>query len=448
MLKFGRNFKTVFTIGHWDKTTGQKQDDETITLEYPFSVNFTIDTGTYSSANNAQFQFFNLSPDTQSRLWLDIFNIGTKYVKIDFYAGYQNELPLLFSGYFTECTSMRAEGSTDWITTIQTIIGGDFLQNSFINATYSKGTTTDNLLRYAIVDSDLKLGYITKTIPSLKMNRTFIGRTMELISQEFAGYSVFLDNNELNIIAQNEVIPSAVDTIDDSIGLLGSPKRANIFLELDTLFAPQYKLGQKVELNSKSMERFKDINGSYKIVSLKHQGMISPSVAGRLTTKIILSKFTVNEDEIKTLEKSKETVYQAPAKNIKWQKPVQYNRVSSGYGWRIHPIEKTKKFHKGIDLAAPKNTPVYAASDGKIVFAGWNNGYGKYIRIEHGKVNNVILTSGYGHLNEIIATNGKTVAKGELIGRVGSTGESTGNHLHFEIREGNNAVNPNKYVRF
>lgn len=111
---------------------------------------------------------------------------------------------------------------------------------------------------------------------------------------------------------------------------------------------------------------------------------------------------------------------------------------SSGYGWRIHPVKKVRKFHKGLDMAAKTGTPVVAAGDGVVEFAGVNGGYGNLIRLDHGGG----LTTRYGHLSKILVKKGQQVTAGERIGLVGSTGMSTGAHLHFEVRQNGQPMNP------
>lgn len=117
--------------------------------------------------------------------------------------------------------------------------------------------------------------------------------------------------------------------------------------------------------------------------------------------------------------------------------------ITSPFGYRIHPIYKTRKFHSGIDIAAKSNSPVYAAMGGTVTTAsiGYNGGYGNTIRIESGSA-----TYGYMHLNDILVNRGSTVQTGQMIGRVGSTGRSTGPHLHFEITINGSKVNPLNYL--
>lgn len=115
-------------------------------------------------------------------------------------------------------------------------------------------------------------------------------------------------------------------------------------------------------------------------------------------------------------------------------------RLSSRYGYRKHPIFKTRRLHAGVDLAAPRNTPIYASGDGVVELAGWKSGYGRYVSVKH--VNG--FETAYGHMNKIAdgMKPGVRVRQGQVIGYVGSTGNSTGNHLHFEIRVNGRTVDP------
>lgn len=119
-----------------------------------------------------------------------------------------------------------------------------------------------------------------------------------------------------------------------------------------------------------------------------------------------------------------------------------YTRLSSTFKMREHPITGVYKLHSGIDIPAPKGTNVLAANDGVVVKAGRNTAYGNMVMIDHG---GGVLTL-YGHGSEITVTLGQTVKKGDVILKVGSTGYSTGNHLHFEIRINGSPVNPLPYV--
>ena len=124
-----------------------------------------------------------------------------------------------------------------------------------------------------------------------------------------------------------------------------------------------------------------------------------------------------------------------------------YSRISSEYGWRKNPVTGVNKLHAGTDFAAPGGTPIYAAASGYVQVAGWSSGgYGNYVIIYHGKMSDGNQYSTlYGHMRSVATSAGKYVQQGEVIGYVGSTGNSTGNHLHLEVWKGGskaNAVNP------
>jgi len=121
---------------------------------------------------------------------------------------------------------------------------------------------------------------------------------------------------------------------------------------------------------------------------------------------------------------------------------VTTGRLSSNFGYRTHPITGVKTFHAGIDIATPSGTPVYAYADGTVSQAGYDNYYGKYVMINHGSG----LVTVYMHLSSISMSVGDKVRVGQKVGGVGSTGYSTGSHLHFEVRINGSAKSPWSYI--
>lgn len=133
-----------------------------------------------------------------------------------------------------------------------------------------------------------------------------------------------------------------------------------------------------------------------------------------------------------------------PAKvSIPSRNPLDGAALTSGFGMRTHPVLGGRRGHKGVDLAMPTGTPIYATADGMISKAEWFSSYGLYIALEHGGN----IQTRYGHLSRLNVAAGQQVRKGDLIGYVGSTGRSTGPHLHYEVRIGGLAVNPVPYMQ-
>ena len=126
------------------------------------------------------------------------------------------------------------------------------------------------------------------------------------------------------------------------------------------------------------------------------------------------------------------------------EKPVRTAEFTSGYGTRTDPFRGGAARHQGIDLAAPLGTPIYATAEGTVVDAGYNSGgYGNLIKLDHGRG----IETRYGHLSRILVSAGQRITRGQLIGHMGSTGRSTGSHLHYEVRIDGRAVNPIPFMK-
>ena len=130
-----------------------------------------------------------------------------------------------------------------------------------------------------------------------------------------------------------------------------------------------------------------------------------------------------------------------PAK-VTWKVPINYTAFTSPYGYRIHPIYGTKKFHYGVDLAAPQGRPIWATRAGTVSTASYNSSSGYYVQINHGDG----FKSIYMHMTHYVVSAGQTVSQGQVIGYCGSTGASTGPHLHFGITKNGSYVNPANYI--
>ncbi|MEI6021526.1 MAG: M23 family metallopeptidase [Bacteroidota bacterium] len=160
----------------------------------------------------------------------------------------------------------------------------------------------------------------------------------------------------------------------------------------------------------------------------------------RLTKQIYIQSKSF--DEVVKLAKNKEKLFASlPAIMPINQKDLSH-AVTSGFGWRTHPIYKTQEFHQGMDFSAEQGTPIYATGDGTIAEAdNMAQGYGNHVVINHGFGYQTL----YGHMSRIACRAGQKVLRGQLIGYVGSTGLSTAPHVHYEVIKNGDAVNPINY---
>ena len=193
--------------------------------------------------------------------------------------------------------------------------------------------------------------------------------------------------------------------------------------------------------NEERMAGFGGINRYKSLDGFENSTMIKD-----VTEKIdILSKQLVVQSKsldgiIEMAKNKKEMLASIPAIQPVANKDLK--RMASGYGYRIHPIYKTRKYHWGMDFSAPKGTPIYATGNGKIEMVKTSKrGFGNHVKINHGFGYKTL----YGHMQKYTVRKGQKVKRGDLIGYVGSTGTSTAPHLHYEVVKGNRKMNPIYY---
>ena len=121
-------------------------------------------------------------------------------------------------------------------------------------------------------------------------------------------------------------------------------------------------------------------------------------------------------------------------------------RITSPFGWRTHPIFNSRTFHSGVDIAGPNRGSIRASNSGKVIYSGWYGGYGKVVILDHGEINGKPTTTLYAHMSSIRVGQGQFVNKGEVVGYEGTTGYSTGPHVHFEVRINGKPNNPLNYI--
>jgi murein DD-endopeptidase MepM/ murein hydrolase activator NlpD len=184
-----------------------------------------------------------------------------------------------------------------------------------------------------------------------------------------------------------------------------------------------------------AMERQKEIE---KVERMEHNELTRSIMVSIRNMSHRMSVQKKSYGEIENLVRNKELLLAAtPAIQPVSNKDLK--RVASGFGYRIDPIYKTRKLHAGLDFSAPQGTPIYATADGRVQTASYSNvGYGNHVVIDHGYGYETL----YGHMVRIKARRGQRIKRGEIIGYVGSTGKSTGAHLHYEVHKNGQRLNP------
>lgn len=164
------------------------------------------------------------------------------------------------------------------------------------------------------------------------------------------------------------------------------------------------------------------------------------------TEKELANQSANIQNMIAKLSKNKTGSSQVVISSTGFIRPIS-GPITSPFGYRIHPIFKSRIYHSGIDIGGPNGGAIKASNDGKVIYSGWYGGYGKVVILDHGIVNGKPITTLYAHMSSIGVSNGQMVKKGQTLGREGSTGYSTGPHCHFEVRVNGKPVNPLSYVR-
>lgn len=244
-----------------------------------------------------------------------------------------------------------------------------------------------------------------------------------------------------------------------------SPTEENLRKENSRLRLQYRILDKRLENSLKVIQRIQDRDDNFYRVMMQmeplsaHQRYAGLDNEGRykeledMTDADLIKRMARNIDILERQVSAQVTSFDQLRENLGMQQerlqhtpsilPVKLSRsnLASGYGYRLDPVNGAAKFHEGLDFAAPEGSPVYATADGVVKVAERTMGYGNSIDIDHG----FNYTSRYAHLSEMTVAQGEEVRRGQLIGRVGSTGKSTTPHLHYEVRFKDDPMNPVNY---
>ncbi len=230
----------------------------------------------------------------------------------------------------------------------------------------------------------------------------------------------------------SEMVDKVSESIPEAVALAQIEARQLSFVERLTRYADRRadrtaKAIRKLGLDPNAMMRASDrqaMGGPFEKLATSHDGTVDPR----------FERLGLSLARMAALERGLEGIPQV--------QPAQVGRISSGFGYRRDPFTRRAAMHRGLDFKGPRGTPIVAAAKGTVTFAGWKSGYGKVVEISHGNG----LTTRYAHMSKYLAQRGQLVEAGEQIGALGSTGRSTGPHLHFELRVNNRAINPRPFL--
>ncbi len=312
------------------------------------------------------------------------------------------------------------------------------------------GSTKNSIKKYKnkLWKSRLNMSRLQSRLNSLEKEHHRLSQTAKKrIRQIYMGERI----DTLHVIFASQDLPTFFDRLYYQKSMINKDKE---------LMA---KLNQKANEIIRSQRSItyekKDISSTLKIMNRKERRLKYSAQ----TSKYLINKLRTDRQVYEQAQDELEHLSKDIEKNLSriistqtildpiFIKPIM-GSITSQFGWRYHPIFHSTRFHSGIDIAGINRSPIKASNSGKVIHAGWYGGYGKAVIISHG-----IMTEGrykgrkistlYGHMSRVAVEPGNYVKKGQIIGYEGSTGYSTGPHVHFEVRVNGKPVNPLEFIR-
>lgn len=262
------------------------------------------------------------------------------------------------------------------------------------------------------------------------------------------------DNNNLNVIFSCDNFSDFANQTDYLSRICQNDEKIikTLKIEQEALRFKQRQIDEKYHRMISYRENLKVKRESLKTIENKREDLLSDVEKERKyyqQRKYALEEHTQElENEVQNMIRS----YQSRSYTSSYQKPAHSTGsyrwpadgpITSNFGWRVHPIYGTSRFHTGVDIGAYYGSPIKAADGGTVIYSGWCGGYGYTVMIDHGGGSTTL----YGHCSRLFASVGQSVGKGQVVAAVGSTGNSTGPHLHFEVRQNGVPVSPWGYLR-
>ncbi|MDD3270766.1 MAG: peptidoglycan DD-metalloendopeptidase family protein [Syntrophomonadaceae bacterium] len=323
----------------------------------------------------------------------------------------------------------------------KTVMGQIFGLDQDINKTESEINYTDDRIAYLKQNIEEVEGEIKVSEEALAEQSDTLGNRLVFIYEKGGDVSYlevllsaadikdFLTRYDLlNMIVEQDVeLIKAINKEKKELSL----KKCDLEIKQKELVNIQAnQMGQKEILDSQKEEKQK-LLGSVRLEKKKQEQALNELERESRQLEAIIRQY-----------QSGNTGSQAGTGTFTWPAPG-YTNITSPYGMRLHPILNERRLHTGMDIRAPMGATIVAADSGTVIFAGWMSGYGQVIIVDHKND----LSTLYAHQSSFLVSKGANVSKGQAIGKVGSTGWSTGPHLHFEVRVKGTPTNPIGYVR-
>lgn len=265
----------------------------------------------------------------------------------------------------------------------------------------------------------------------------------ELLQKRLRAMYKFGDYSYLEVLLNSTNLSDLMTNLDRVQLVLKSDREQ--LKKLDEYSKKVMVYGEKLEVEKKELEGYvsqnqahlKDVVAKQKdLQSKKLQVATDLSAVGRA-----IDELEADSKRVTAMLKSMSVTRKFVGGKFAWPLPADKTYITSPFGYRIHPIYKTKKLHSGTDIGAGRGTPIYAALGGQVITARYLGGYGNCVMIDHGGG----YVTVYGHASKLRCKQGQWVEQGDIVAEVGSTGASTGNHLHFEIRKNGDFTDPMNY---
>lgn len=295
LLKFQRNYE-LEVVGN---------DGNLYIFPYPLTLEFQVKRNVLASANTGTFRIFNLGQQHRNAIYKNQFDINVSFRSLILKAGYGvNQavtLPVIFQGNVMQAQSYRQEKSTNFVTEIDGYDYGWVMTNAKSNRNYPSGTVTQTKIISDLIGdlqvtvpndptnkgAALSIGAISPQFNVLyNQNVAIVGNTWDAL-QKITNNQAYIDNGNVYCLFENDVFEGDLTIINSETGLLGTPKKQQNFLIVETLFEPRLQVGQQIQVISSALAQYtSNSNGIYKVVGIEHRGVISGAVGGECKTII------------------------------------------------------------------------------------------------------------------------------------------------------------------